>query len=640
MPKADRTSVNLTPRILGAAVLCALCLSVLIGRLWYLQIVRGSFFRDRSENNRLRTVFIPSPRGVIADRHGEALVRNRPSFNIELVVEDAPNVTQVVTDLAALVGEEPQVLQERLDNQNKRRRFEPKVLLRDVSRDLVAQVSAQRHRLPGVIVSVVPVRDYPYGSLSAHTVGYLREISAEQLKSSIYQGYRAGDMVGQGGIEAALENYLRGERGAQAVIVNARGTKIGEAFFQPEIPGSDVHLTIDRQLQQVAERALEGRRGAVVAMHAQTGEILALASAPTFEPALFTGEIPKDVWADLTDVKSTKLSNRALQGAFPPGSVFKMFVAAAALSEGVADSADRTFCPGFLRFGARQFRCHKHSGHGSTNLYDALVQSCDVYFYTVGQRLGVDRIYEYAHDLFGFGEPVNLEGFDENSGLVPSTKWKATYFRNPSDKRWYPGETLPVAIGQGAVLATPVQVARAMAALVNGGKLLKPRVVSKIVASDGRVLEQRADGSQVMRVVDIDPAILAEIKRGMVGVVEDKRGTGKRAALPKESGIGVGGKTGTAQVASREAGIESEDHAWFAGFAPTDNPQIVVVALIENGGHGGEVAAPVTRAVLMQYFGLQEPRVITQNAISLRVKKMPGRSIQASSSSVVTQEVR
>ena len=610
MPRADRSIVNLTPRILTAAILCALCLSVLVGRLWHLQIVRGSFFRDRSENNRLRTVFIPSPRGVVADRNGEALVRNRPSFNIELVVEDAPNVAQVVSDVAALVGQDAAALQERLSTQNKRRRFEPKVLLRDVSRDVVAQVSAQRHRLPGVIVSVAPVREYPYGASAAHVVGYLREVSADQLKSPAYQGYRAGEMVGQSGVEASLEHYLRGERGAQALIVNARGTKIGEAFFQPEIPGSDVHLTIDRQLQQAAERALEGRRGAVVALHAQTGDILAMASAPAFEPAVFTGEIGKDVWADLTDPKSTKLSNRALQGAFPPGSVFKMFVAAAALSEGVTDANEATFCPGFLRFGKRAFRCHKHSGHGRTSLYDALVQSCDVYFYTVGQRLGVDRIHEYAHDLFGFGEPIGLEGFDESAGIIPSTRWKAAYFRNPQDKRWYPGETLPVAIGQGAVLATPLQVARAMAALVNGGKLLKPRVISKVVANDGRVLEQRGDAAQVMRVVDIDPAILAEIKRGMIGVVEDKRGTGKRAALPKESGISVGGKTGTAQVASRESGLDHEDHAWFAGFAPSDNPQIVVVALVENGGHGGEVAAPVTRAVLMQYFGVQEPKVV------------------------------
>jgi penicillin-binding protein 2 len=610
MPRSERTQINITPRVLGALVLCAVCLSVLLGRLWYLQIMRGSFFRDRSENNRLRTIYIASPRGVIADRKGEQIVRNRPSFNIELVVEDSPNVSQTVSDVAQIVGEDQQILMERLSKQNKRRRFEPKVLMRDVSRDLVARISAQKHRLPGVIVSAVPVRAYPYGQLAAHTVGYLREISSEQLKSPSYQGYRAGDMVGQSGLEASLERYLRGERGAQAVIVNARGTKIGEAFFQPEIPGSDVHVTLDRAVQGAAEAALAGRRGAVVVMNARSGEIIALASSPAFEPALFAGEIPKDVWSDLTDPKNTKLSNRAVQGAFPPGSVFKIFVAAGALSEGVTDTNETTFCPGFLKFGKRNFRCHKHSGHGRADLFASMVQSCDVYFYTVGQRLGVDRIHHYAHDLFGLGEPVDLEGMEENVGLVPSTQWKANYFKNPEDKRWYPGETLPVAIGQGAVLATPLQLARALAAVVNGGKLIKPRIVSKVVASDGRVLEQRGAEPEVQRVLDIEPAILEHLRRSLVGVVEDKRGTGRRAALPKESGIGVGGKTGTAQVVSREAGGDFEDHAWFAGFAPANNPEIVAVALVENAGHGGEIAAPVVRSVMMQYFGLKEPEPV------------------------------
>jgi penicillin-binding protein 2 len=607
MPRTDRSQINLTPRVFSSLVLCAVCISILVGRLWYLQIMRGSFFRDRSENNRLRTIFIPSPRGIVLDRKGEPLVSNRPSFNVELVVEDSPNVSQTVSDVASLVGEGAADLQERLSRQNKRRRFEPKVLLRDVSRDVVAKISAHKHRLPGVIVSAVPVRAYPYGQLAAHAVGYLREISADQLKSPTYQGYRAGDMVGQAGLEAAFERYLRGERGEQAVIVNARGTKIGEAFFQPEIPGSNVHVTLDRAVQGAAEQALAGRRGAVVAMNAQTGDIVALASSPAFDPAVFTGEIPKDVWSDLTDSRTTKLSNRAVQGAFPPGSVFKVFVGAGALSEGVTDTNEATFCPGFLKFGKRNFRCHKHSGHGKTNLHEAMVQSCDVFFYTIGQRLGVDRIHYYAHDLFGLGEPVGLEGIDENPGLIPSTRWKESYFKDPENKRWYPGETLPVAIGQGAVLTTPLQLARSLAAVVNGGKLLKPRLVSKVVASDGRVLEQRGDGPEVNRVLEIEPAIFEYLKASLLGVVEESRGTGRRAALPKESGIRVGGKTGTAQVVSREAGLDFEDHAWFAGFAPAEKPEIVVVALVENAGHGGEVAAPVVRKVMMQYFGVNEP---------------------------------
>lgn len=608
MPRSERNQLNLGIRVAWAGALCAACLTVLVGRLWYLQIVKGSFFRDRSENNRLRTIFISAPRGVIHDRNGEPLVSNRPSFNVELVVEDTPDLKKTVADVAALAGENADELYERVSKQTKRRRFEPKILLRDVSRDLVGAISAQRHRLPGVVVGVAPAREYPFGDLAAHLVGYIREISAEQLKSSAYSGYRSGDMVGQSGVESSLERYLRGERGVQAVIVNALGSKIGEAYTQPEIPGSNVFLTIDKKLQKIADDALVGKRGAVVVMDVKSGDILALSSAPRFEPAVFTGEISKEVWSDLTDPKSYKLSNRALQGAFPPGSVFKIFVAAAALSEGVTDTHEKTFCPGFLQFGKRSFRCHKHSGHGRTDLFEAMVQSCDVFFYTIGQRLGVDRIHYYARELFGFGEPVGLSGMEESVGLVPSTKWKEAYFRNPQDKKWYPGETLPVAIGQGAVSTTPLQVARALAAVVNGGKLIKPRVVRRVVAEDGRVLEERAGAPEITRVIDIDPAILQELKRSMLGVVEDKRGTGHAAALPESSKIRVGGKTGTAQVSSRESGVELDDHAWFAGFGPAEDPSIVVVALVENGGHGGAAAAPIARQVFMQYFNVPEPQ--------------------------------
>lgn len=607
MPRTDRTQLNLTIRVVWAGVLCAFCLAILIGRLWYLQIVKGSFFRDRSENNRLRTIFISAPRGVIHDRNGEPLVSNRPSFNVEVVVEDTPDLRKTVTDVAALAGENPDELYERVAKQTKRRRFESKVLLRDVSRDLVGAISAQRHRLPGIVVGVAPARQYAFGDLAAHIVGYSREISGEQLKNANYSGYRSGDMIGQSGIESSLERYLRGERGVQAVIVNAFGSKIGEAYVQPEIPGNNVFLTIDRKLQKVADDALLGKRGAVVVINVKSGDILALSSAPRFEPAIFTGEISKDVWSDLTDPKAYKLSNRALQGAFPPGSVFKIFVAAAALSEGVTDTKEKTFCPGFLQFGKRAFRCHKHSGHGRTDMFEAIVQSCDVFFYTIGQRLGVDRIHYYARELFGFGEPIGLSGIEESVGVVPSTKWKEAYFRNPQDKKWYPGETLPVAIGQGAVSTTPLQVARALAAVVNGGKLLKPRVVQRVVAEDGRVLEEHTSAPEIARVIDIDPIILQELKRSMVGVVEDKRGTGHAAALPEESKIRVGGKTGTAQVSSRESGVTVEDHAWFAGFGPAEDPEIVVVALVENGGHGGVAAAPIARQVFMQYFNLQEP---------------------------------
>ena len=606
MSSFERPSINVSLRIWMALGLAAFCVFALTLRLWHLQIIKGEFFRDRSENNRLRTVYVPPSRGLIVDRNGEVLVRNRPSLNVDLVIEDSPNPTDTITLLAEIVGQDPATLLEKLTRQGKRSKYEPKLILRDVSRDMIAKISAQRHRLPGVIISVVPARDYVNGELAAHLVGYIREISGDQLKNTSYAGYRMGDVVGQSGIEGRYERYLQGERGSQAVIVNASGNKIGAAYSHLALPGSDIVLTIDRKLQEIADRSLAGRKGAIVAMNPQTGEILAAAAAPRFSPGIFTSEMSKEVWTDLIEGKDHKLTNRVTQGAYPPGSVFKIFVAAAALAEGVVTPQEKFRCPGYMKMGGRRFHCHKHSGHGSVNLFEAIVQSCDVYFYTVGQRLGVDRIFRYAHDIFDFGEPTGLDVGDESSGLIPSTQWKARYFRNPEDKKWYPGETLPVSIGQGAVTTTPLQVARGISAIVNGGKVLKPRVVMKVVASDGRVLEQAPAGPEIIRSIDLDPTIFEALKKAMVGVVEHPRGTGHKAALPKVAMISVGGKTGTAQVASKESGVKDDDHAWFAGFAPAEDPKIVVAAILENGGHGGAAAAPIAQDLFAAYFGVPD----------------------------------
>lgn len=622
MASFERPSLNINTRVWIALGICAACLFILTLRLWHLQIIKGHFFRDRSENNRLRMVYVPPPRGLILDRNGEVLVRNRPSFNVDFVSEDSPNPEETIKALAEITGKPADELIEKLSRLGKRRMYEPKLILRDVSRDLVAKIIAQRYRLPGVVVNVVPARDYIHGDLAAHAIGYIREISGDQLKSPLYAGYRMGDVVGQYGLEARYERYLQGERGSQAVIVNASGNKIGEAYSHIALPGSDVVLTIDRKLQEVADRALTGKKGAIVAMDANTGDILAMAAAPRFSPSIFTAEVSKETWADLIDGNDHKLTNRVTQGVYPPGSVFKIFVAAAALAEGVVTPQDKFFCPGYSMFGSRKFRCHKHSGHGYVDLFEAMVQSCDVYFYTVGQRLGVDRIYRYAHDIFDFGESTGLGVGDESSGLIPSTAWKAKYFRNPEDKKWYPGETLPVSIGQGAITMTPLQMARGLSAVVNGGRLVKPRLVRKVVASDGRVLEETPHDAEVVRTIDIERSILEKIKKSMVGVVEDRRGTGHRAALPDVSGISVGGKTGTAQVASRESGIKDEDHAWFAGYAPADNPQIVVAALVENGGHGGAEAAPLVQDLFAAYFGISDPQPEEKKPV---VKNMRGR---------------
>ncbi|MCB0339123.1 MAG: penicillin-binding protein 2, partial [Bdellovibrionales bacterium] len=311
-------------------------------------------------------------------------------------------------------------------------------------------------------------------------------------------------------------------------------------------------------------------------------------------------------WKDLVAGKDKKLNNRAVQGAYPPGSTFKIFMAVAALAEGVITPQQAISCPGYLSFAGRRYRCHKASGHGPVNLFSAMVQSCDVYFYTVGQRLGVDRIHQYA-TMFGLGERTGLDLVMEESGIIPSTEWKQRYFRKPEDKKWYPGETLSVAIGQGAVTVTPLQLARAVATLANGGNVLKPYIVSRIISNDGHLLDEFAP--TVIRGIDVDPGILAKVRESLVGVVNDPRGTGKRARLDDPEII-VAGKTGTAQVVSlgKESSHEHlQDHAWFVAYAPADDPEIVVSVLIENGGHGGVAAAPVAHDMFQAYFSGRKP---------------------------------
>ncbi len=598
---SDRPVINVAWRVnVAIGVVCA-AFFVIVLRLWYLQVLHGEQFREQSENNRLSTVYSPAPRGIIYDRNGKALVGNRPSFNVELVEEDSPNPKETIKRVAEIVGVSPEDLTAR-PLSSKRRRFEPRLLLRDVSRDTLALVVAHRYELPGVIINVEPAREYPYGEFASHVLGYIREITRTQLDSSSYTGYRQGDLVGQFGLESKWEKYLQGRRGVQLVIVNAMGTRIGESSFEPEESGHDLTLTLDFDVQHAADEALRGKRGAIVAMDANTGEILGLSSSPSFDPNLFTKELSSAQWRALTGGHEKRMNNRAVQGVYPPGSVFKVFMAAAALAEGVVSKDERINCPGYLQFGSRNYHCHKKSGHGAVDLHSALVQSCDVYFYTVGQRLGIDRIHEYAAK-FGLGMSTKLELADEARGLIPSSEWKRRAFKDPGEQKWYPGETLSVVIGQGAVTTTPLQITRALAALVNGGHVMKPYLV-KMIGSVGAAYHDDKFSPQVESELDIPSPVLKVVREALVGVVNEERGTGKRARLDKNSGILVGGKTGTAQVVSLDLGTSGQhnDHAWFAGYAPADNPKIVVTALVENGGHGGEAAAPLVRQVLEAYF--------------------------------------
>lgn len=611
MPIYERQNISLMSRIQACLVLLALVFLILSLRLWYLQIVNGDYFRAQSENNRLRNIYIPPPRGLILDRNGEELVRNRPAYNIELVPEDSPNPQQTVEKVASITGLQPQELLSTLKDQKRRRQFEPKILLKDVSRDLVAKIAANKYELPGVLINPVSTREYVYGKTAAHVLGYIREISKNQLDSASYVGYRPGDMVGQFGIEQQWEKILQGRRGIQIIVVNAMGFRIGDPSFEPErigVPeliGSTVTLTIDLDVQRAADLAMQDKKGAVVAMNPNSGEILALTSAPAFDPNDFTKGIAGDAWQALTSGSDRPLSNRATQGAYHPGSVFKIFMSLAGLSEGqrYMNTSEQMFCPGSMQVGSRRFRCHKHSGHGYVNHIQAMEQSCDVWFYEVGLRLGVDKIHEYATRV-GLGEKTGLELGEEVAGLIPSTEWKKRAFKKAEDQKWYLGETPSVSIGQGAVTTTPLQIARSVSAVINGGKVIKPWLVKKLESADSNMLDEEF-GPEVLRDIGADSKILSTVMQEMEAVVSGEKGTGKKSSLKEEYSIQVGGKTGTAQVVSLEnasAGKHFEDHAWFVGYAPAEKPEIVVAALIENGGHGGAAAAPVVKKVLQSYF--------------------------------------
>lgn len=582
-----------------AALLCCLAFLPFIGRLYYLQIVNGDYFRDRSENNRLRRVYVHAPRGKILAREGQVLAQSRPSYNLELVLEDAHHVEQVLKRLSEIVLVSVDELQERLKQESsERRRYEPIVLLRDIPRDTVARVFARRHSLPGVNVTSAPVRDYLYGEFAAHSLGYLGQVSKGDLEKLRTSGYKPDDWIGKAGMERASEATLHGQRGIRSVFVNAKGVRMSEADFLPEEPGNSVTLSLDYATQLAAEAALSGRTGGVIALDPNNGEVLALTSRPGYDPNIFLSEMDSETWHEISSGHEHRMTSRALQGAYPPGSVFKIIVAAGALAEGLVSPSEKIYCGGSYRIGrSRRFSCHRASGHGALGLEEALKLSCNVFFYNLGERLGIDRIHEYA-SRFGLGSPTGIEALPEVSGIVPSREWKRKTYSNPEDKVWYPGETPSVSIGQGALTVTPAQLAVAFSALVNGGRVFRPRLT---LSTEGSSREGEDYTS-----LGIPSSVLEPIRRGLFAVVNEKRGTGSRARPDDTESFTVAGKTGTAQrkqlVGSKEL-QKADSLAWFVGYAPSDDPKIVVAVLIEAGGHGGEGAAPVAKEVFEAYLG-------------------------------------
>jgi penicillin-binding protein 2 len=597
----------------------AVAFALIFVRLWHLQIIKGDDFRNLSENNRIRIQDIPAPRGILYDREGTPLVDSFPAFDVSLYRQDLRRPETLIRPLSQTLSLDQEKLQARMAAAKDLPPSQAFKIKTNISREELAQVETRRLDLPGVMVDVVIRRNYPYRSLAAHIIGHLGEISQEELEKDLYSNHKAGYLVGKYGIEQTHEVELMGESGGRQIEVNAVGRMMRVLGTVEPIPGNNLFLTLDLELQKAAEEALAGKNGAVVALDPRNGDVLAMVSKPDFDPNLFSRGITPENWKSIIGNPARPLQNRATQGQYPPGSVFKIITALAALEE-KAITPDTVFsCSGAFPFGNRDYHCWKKEGHGRMDLKRAIVESCDVYFYQVGLRLGVDRIAKYASAM-GLGKPTGYPLGQEKPGLVPTSAWKLKRFRIP----WQTGETLSVAIGQGFNLATPLQIASSVSALFNGGRFFQPRVVQSVRSPDGEVLQEIPPVAT--RSLHFTPEHVEFIRDALWGVVNGPGGTGSRAKI---QGFDVAGKTGTSQVIQRREGRgeinlpEFQDHAWFACFAPAPKPEITVVAFVEHGGGGGAVAAPVARKVMENYF-LRKKSSPPPFQIALENTRQPG----------------
>jgi penicillin-binding protein 2 len=570
-------------------------------RFWSLQVVQHEQYRRAAENNRIRLIPIPAPRGAILDRHGRVIVDNRPTLSIILNREEVrargKKPQELVEELIAQGLElDRESVRQRLEAMAAQPAYYPLVLKENATPQDVAWVRARQVEYPELDVMEQPQRRYPYGTLLAHVLGYVGEISREQLARPEFQGYRPGDLIGRAGVERVYDRWLRGRDGYRRVIVDSTGHEVGEIEHVDPVPGRDIKLTIDLELQQVAEEQLGGRRGAIVVVNPQNGEILALASHPAYDPALFSQRINtpegRAEYRRLLADPERPLYNRAIQGVYPTGSTWKIFVATAALEEGLITPEHSTLpCGRGIQVGNRFVRCL--GSHGMPDLHRAIVVSCDGYFYRLGLKLGIDRMERWVK-RFGLGQRTGIDLPDEVAGIVPSRALKAKL--NPRDPRWKDFDTVIASIGQGSVAISPLQLVRAIGGIAVGGVFHTPHVFKEVVGPGGMVYT--ADRPLV---VPLHRQTIAAIRSAMWGVVNEGGGTGGAARV---EGLDVSGKTGTAQVVAKERAVGAahlKDHAWFVSFAPRDNPQIAVVVLIENVGFGGRFSAPVARAIYEKY---------------------------------------
>jgi penicillin-binding protein 2 len=584
VPGPSRRRLRLLAATLAAAFL------LVGGQLANLQILSGERLAALSDRNRLRLRPIVASRGILFDRTGLPLVDNRPAFTLMVVPRDVPDLDALVERLAGLLDVPASDLRDRLGRVSSDSPW-PIRLTRGLTLEEVARIEEWRLDLPGVTVDVEPQRAYPGVRFAAHLLGYVREASDADLGRS---GTRRGDLVGQTGLERLHDEHLRGRDGGEQVEVDAHGRLIRVLDRLEPVPGAHMWTTLDRRIQQAAEDALGAHAGAIVVMDPRNGDVLALVSHPAFPVERFSRPLDRETWLELMQDPTRPLLNRAVQGLYPPGSLFKVVVAAAALQDQVITPFDRLSCPEEWTFGGRPYHNWEDRDRGRLTLHEALQFSCNTFFYQLGLKVGPERLMRMAAE-FGFGRVTDSGLTGERPGLVPSPAWK----RQTLKDRWRPGDTVSLSIGQGLITVTPIQVARFMAAVANGGTLWKPRLVDRVATADGRLIREEAP--EIQGRVELAPVIFDFLHEALGAAVSD--GTGKQARVP---GVTIGGKTGTAQThefrSEAERKRRDQDHAWFAGFAPLAEPQVVVVVLAERAGLGGQVAAPIAREVLKAVF--------------------------------------
>jgi penicillin-binding protein 2 len=598
--KSNRIYEDLFPiirRANGILFLVKIIFIFLILSFWKVQILDHEKYWQKSEANRIREIALPSQRGLILDRNGKILADNRGSFKVSIIRENCKDLDKSCRRVARLLKIDEGVLKERIKKYESLPLFKPIVVKENLSLEEVIRIEARKLEFPELILQTEPKRFYPFGNLAAHVIGYIQELSPQDIENGLYEKKRLGDLVGRTGVEKEFEPVLAGRDGKLLEVVDSLGRARGEVSKQEPGKGKDLTLTLDFDLQKKAEELLEGKEGAIIVLDPRTGEILALASYPTYDPNRFINRFTSEEWIGIVNSPVFPLENRAIRGLYSPGSVFKLTMALGALDLGLINDRTSFFCSGTIRIYGQTFSCWAKSGHGSMNLYNGIRNSCNIFFYQLGKMMDIEKISYYA-EMLGFGKKTGIDLIGEKEGLVPNSVWKEKVKNEP----WQPGETISVSIGQGPLLVTPIQIAAQTALIANRGQSIKPYLVKSGSQQKEGSMSQALDSESDR--VKIDPSNFEKVIRGMWEGVNNE-GTGRAAKVDQ---FDVCGKTGSTQLMSqekidkiRELGKEIKTHSWFTGFAPKDHPEVVVTVLVEYGGMGGATAAPIARQLFELY---------------------------------------